>query len=690
MNSRNRFVQKILIVDDSEMNRDILSEMLGNEYEIIEAENGEEAIAILQQKNAEISLVLLDIVMPVMDGYEVLSVMNSNNWISDVPVIMISSESSTAIIDRAYELGVTDFISRPFDALIVRRRVVNTILLYAKQKELEAMVAEQIYEKEKNSSLMVTILSHIVEFRNGESGLHVLHVQAYTEIMLRHLVEITDKYKLTNDDISLIAKASALHDIGKISISDEILNKPGRLTTEEFEIMKTHSSVGAAMLSELSVYENEPLVKVAYEICRWHHERYDGRGYPDGLKEEEIPISAQMVALADVYDALTSKRVYKNAFSHETAVNMILNGECGTFNPVVLECFKSVADDLEKESKTDASDYILKKEMINVTDEMLQHGEFSASERTLNMLKYERMKSNFFSTVSNEVWFEYTEAPAMITFSGYGAEKLGIKEYIMNPMESEELGSIINRKDILALSNMLRNTTPDQPVIQYDCEVNCNGNKEYVRIVCRSVWSPDDNAKFSGAMGKFVQIDEETGSNFLEDFSQQDALTGLWNYEASKKRIQRILANKKNEQYILAVIDIDGLENANEKYGHSFGDCLLLHMAERVCRRIRRKDIASRAGGDEILIFMECESEIEKAVNRIFAVLGEENAIYSVSVCMGVAKTEKETDSYEKLFHMAKQALQAAKNSGKGQLRFYDSSMENSVSELSPIDETSL
>lgn len=290
--SEKKSIQKILIVDDSEMNREILSEMLGGEYEIIEAENGEQAVAVLQKSSAEISLVLLDVVMPVMDGYEVLRMMNINHWIDDVPVIMISAERGTAVVDRAYELGVTDFISRPFDALIVRRRVVNTILLYAKQKKLEELVTEQIYEKEKTSRLMVAILSHIVEFRNGESGLHVLHVQNYTEIMLKHLLQITDKYDISSDDIALITNAAALHDIGKISISDEILNKPGRLTKEEFEIMKTHSAVGASMLEALPLYQNEPLIKFAYEICRWHHERYNGGGYPDGLTGEEIPISA--------------------------------------------------------------------------------------------------------------------------------------------------------------------------------------------------------------------------------------------------------------------------------------------------------------------------------------------------------------------------------------------------------------
>jgi putative two-component system response regulator len=351
MSKKRKFMQKILIVDDSEMNRIILSEMLSDEYEVMEAEDGAQALAILEQHNMEISLVLLDIVMPNMDGYEVLDVMNEKHWIEGVPVIMISAENSPSNVARAYELGVADFISRPFDTLIVRRRVANVVMLYARQKYLTELVADQIYEKEKSNSLMISILGHIVEFRNGESGLHVAHVQVFTEVLLRRLLKMTDKYKLSNADISLISTAAALHDIGKISIPDHILNKPGRLTTEEFEIMKTHSAVGADMIDALKQYQQEPLIKFAYEICRWHHERYNGSGYPDGLKGDEIPLSAQVVSMADVYDALTSERVYKKAYTHETSMKMIMNGECGVFNPLLLECLQASAEEIQNEFK---------------------------------------------------------------------------------------------------------------------------------------------------------------------------------------------------------------------------------------------------------------------------------------------------------------------------------------------------
>lgn len=336
--------QQILIVDDSELNREILSEMLHTDFRILEAEDGAQALEMLQQQGTGISLVLLDIIMPVLDGFGVLSYMAREHIIEDIPVIMISSDDSEKNIRRAYELGVSDYISRPFDAKVVYQRVFNTIKLYAKQRRLITLVTDQIYEKEKSSRMMVSILSQIVEFRNGESGLHVRHINILTEMLLDRLMQKTGRYHLNWNEQYLITLASSLHDIGKIGIDEKILNKPGRLTVEEFEEMKKHTVIGEEILCSLELYQNELLVKVAREICRWHHERYDGRGYPDGLKGEEIPISAQVVSLADVYDALVSDRVYKKAYSHEKAIQMILNGECGVFNPLLLECLLDIED----------------------------------------------------------------------------------------------------------------------------------------------------------------------------------------------------------------------------------------------------------------------------------------------------------------------------------------------------------
>ena len=342
---------QILLVDDSAMNRMILTEILGDSYHILEAENGRGCMEKLQAEAGNIALVLLDINMPVMDGFEVLKAMNANHTIEDIPVIMISSEDSDATIRRSYELGASDYVNRPFDARIVYRRVTNTIKLYAKQRRLVQMVSDQIRARENNTDMLVGVLSHIVEFRNGESGLHVRHIRMITELLLHRLLEISSRYSITAEQQDMIPLASALHDIGKIGIDEKILNKPGKLTPEEFEVIKTHSMLGAQILYDLDNFSEQPLLQTAYEIARWHHERWDGRGYPDGLKGDEIPISAQLVSLADVYDALTSERCYKKAFSHEKAMQMILNGECGAFNPLLLQCLTNIQSDLKEELK---------------------------------------------------------------------------------------------------------------------------------------------------------------------------------------------------------------------------------------------------------------------------------------------------------------------------------------------------
>ena len=407
-NGSKAYKYRILVVDDSEMNREILSEILNEEYDIIEADSGDTCIDMLRKYETGISLVLLDIVMPGMDGFGVLNYMNHHHYLEDIPVIMISSEDSTETVRRAYEMGVSDYINRPFDAGVVHRRVYNTIKLYAKQRRLIALITNQVYEKEKNNRMMVGILSQIVEFRNGESGSHVLNINIFTGMLLESLVQHTDKYDLSWSERLLITTASALHDIGKIGIDDKILNKPGRLTDEEFKIMQNHTIIGASILENMGSYQDEELMKVAYQICRWHHERYDGKGYPDGLKGDEIPISAQVVSLADVYDALVSERVYKKAYSHEKAIEMITNGECGCFNPILLECLLDIQDRIKRKMKTGIP----------------EDNPFKKREKKAELKEFENVKEDFMDVVSKNMEKEYSnfENDEFVDFSRGGGQ----------------------------------------------------------------------------------------------------------------------------------------------------------------------------------------------------------------------------------------------------------------------------
>lgn len=678
--------KKILITDDSEINRSILSDMLKDEFDIIEAENGLQAISMLQKYGEEIAIVLLDIVMPEMDGFEVLALMNKNRWIDNIPVIMITAENSPYFVERAYDLGVTDFISRPFDGRIVHRRTVNTITLYLKQKKLVNLVTEQIYEKEKQSNLMIEILSNIVEFRNGESGLHVLRIHILTEILLNQLIRKTNKYKLARADIALIGLASALHDIGKIAIPEEILNKPGRLTPEEFECMKTHSAAGAAMLKNLPFRQNEPLVKTAYEICRWHHERFDGRGYPDGLKGDDIPISAQVVSIADVYDALVSKRVYKDAYSHDKAMEMIFAGECGTFNPVLLECLKDAGDTIQKELKISSISDLNKLQVRNISQEMIKHEELVASERTLQLLDHERTKYKFFASMSNEVQFEYTESSDMITVSESGAKTLGVPEFIIKPLEDKRLQEIFKKEDLERIHTALRFTTPELPVVQAVSEAFFNGKTRWVKIIARSMWSTDDEPVFTGAIGKLVDVTEEQQKLIkLERQAHFDTLTGLYNRGWAHKLIEQELTKEPERKFALIIIDFDDFKKVNDTRGHIAGDKVLKNMSKRIQNAILKNEIAARVGGDEFVIFIEIKDDLDSRIDKIFTMISADDGNDGVPVSMGIALSNGE-DDYQRLVHKADQAQYSAKRAGGGSYRYYDDSMKDIFSQLSSID----
>ena len=495
--------QKILIVDDSEMNRAILTGILDDGYDFLEAENGLQALDVLRA-HRDISLVLLDIVMPELDGFGVLSVMGEQHWIDQTPVIMISAESDSMLVERAYQLGATDYISRPFDKSVVRRRVINTLMLYGKQKHLMRMITEQVYRREKSNRLMTGILSHIVEFRNAESGPHVQHIQTVSELLLRQLARKTDRYTLTEDDIALISTASALHDIGKISIPDSILNKPGKLTAEEFEVIKTHAAVGASILQNLPMTQDEPLIQVAYQICRWHHERYDGHGYPDGLVGDQIPITAQVVSLADVYDALTGERCYKKAYPHETAVRMIQNGECGVFNPLLIECLLDIQDQLQREIGTppEARNFSLAAQRIS--DHMVREDDLPFENNLQYRLAYEREKKTFFAPFAGGLQFDYNIRQDKASVSDYTADPVCenrtftadalLRLYAVSPEDSRRL------------RDAAKQTTPESPDASISATVTVRGEKTLCRIAIRTLWSRESIRRIIGVVGYVVPI----------------------------------------------------------------------------------------------------------------------------------------------------------------------------------------
>ena len=633
------YKETILIVDDSALNRMVLMEILGKEnYTFLEAENGQQAVELLDC-HPEVDLLLLDITMPEIDGFGVLEAMNQYHWIEETPVIMISAEDSYTFVERAYDLGASDYITRPFDARVVCRRVSNALMLYAKQKRLVQMVAEQVYEKEKVSNTMISILSHIVEFRNNESGLHVIHIRTITELLLRRLCKKTDRYPLTEADISLISTASALHDIGKINVPEEILNKPGRLTKEEFEIIKTHSAVGEHMLRQIPFNQNEPLVKVAREICRWHHERWDGRGYPDGLKGDEIPISAQVVSLADVYDALTSERCYKAAFDHETALNMIVNGECGAFNPLLLECLMDGADQIKQamqeteEEKQKDAEQSQRQEANRISREVLQEeGLFPGREKGSSGPKHFEVRDELPQYLGAEAQFN-------------GPHQTVIREGgdALSWTHCSGIAAAVALRGLRNLFHLVRLVDPTtSTVLELDKDGQLRETNEFCAAglekhsrceSCISIRAYEEKTKLNRleftddtvymVIAKYLVVDGRAcvlemiaklnGSRWLdvngrrylleqgeaEENYYTDPVTGAY----TRRFFERYLPHMEGAEGV-AVIDVDHFKTVNDTLGHPVGDQALRAIAEAILSYVRSSDLMVRYGGDEFLLIV--------------------------------------------------------------------------------------
>lgn len=493
--------KRIMIADDSKLNCEMLTEILGDTYEYLYAEDGDKALALLSE-NVQVDILLLDMHMPKVDGMEVLKVMKEHHWTDEIPVVIISAEDDMCFIQNAYRLGATDYIVRPFDAFLVQHRVENTLKIYSQNKRLVGLVESQIAQREKMNNMLINIFSHVVEIGSHELGGHTLRVQKITNLLLNRIVKKTDQYHLSEADIAMISSVSALHDIGKITIPEEILNKPGRLTAGEWEIMKSHTVNGDAFLSEIPIDQDEKLLITAHEICRYHHERYDGTGYPDGLKGDEIPISAQVVAMADVYDALTSERCYKSAYSHEDAVAMILDGECGIFNPLLLQCFEEIAGELRMNLNEKKDDHGYVNDAHTLMEEVMESAELVVSDRSTYLVDCERVKKNFFAGLCRGIQFEYDVVAGRVVYFQYRDSDGGTIR-----LEASTT-YLLNREDWKLLKEKMSNTTRENPVVTMNVMIPINGNLRWHKLTAQSIWKKDSKS-YVAIVGQFTDVHEQ-------------------------------------------------------------------------------------------------------------------------------------------------------------------------------------
>ena len=512
--------RKLLIADDSELNRAILVSVLEKNFDILEAADGKEAIATLAAHEGNIAALLLDVVMPEADGFEVLEEMNRRGWIDEIPTIMISVETGGSYIDRAFQLGAADYVSRPFVPNMIRRRVINAILLHTKTRKLTGLIADHFYRRERNTDILAAILGYAVEARSGERGTHMTNVSRITGLLLHRLLERTDRCPIGPEDIETVCIASSLHDIGKLLIPEGILTKPTALTPGEFDIVKQHTRLGAKIISDLPIYQNETIIKYALEICRWHHERWNGEGYPDGLKGEDIPIAAQVVSLADAYDALTSKRCYKEALSHEKSLEMIRGGECGSFNPLLLECLNDIADTLKHSAGAEAAveppAYRWAKELIWKPDGSRQE---LSSARMTKQVEQELSKRRFFSDLTEEFWFEFTRHPDAVALSAGAARRTGLPRVIVGPLSCTQLCSVVSADTIQAMRNRLLCAASDETYLEFETELTLDGHPSLCQIAIQITWASDEPGRFSSLFGRVLDIGERCRR--LEDYRQR-------------------------------------------------------------------------------------------------------------------------------------------------------------------------
>ena len=512
--------REILIVDDSKFNRELLMDILGDGYCYWEASSGEEAISCLYD-HPNIALVLLDVVMPHTNGFEVLERMNQYRWIDEVPVIAISTEHAGDFMEHAYNLCVTDYLRRPFHTLVVRRRVENTLKLYDRQKRLTQLLSEQTQEKEKISRQLVGVFGSVIESAYGDKSQHVLHVRMFTEQLLHQLVKETERYHLTETEIQQISMASALHDIGKRFVPKEILEKTSRLTAQEYEIVKTHTTAGAAFLKELPGWGKESFLDTAYEICLWHHERWDGKGYPDGLRGDAIPISAQAVSLADAYDALISPRRYKPALDHDTALRMILKGDCGAFNPLLVKCLVEIAKELSQESEQLAEETTDPSYYRSFSAEVLRKGGLPGEPLPQRVLNYEREKKKFFASQCGGIQFEYDVPKDQLSVINWMAQPQC--RVVTDTLERVGEMQLLSAEECARLRRYVEALTPEMPECCMDTRLSINGVEHAVRATVRVIWSGEDTGQRIFVMGQLCPLDAEHPSGALVEISLGNA-----------------------------------------------------------------------------------------------------------------------------------------------------------------------
>lgn len=697
MNQRDR----IVIADDAEVNRAILSELFSSTYKVMEADNGDEALSMIYEYQDSIAAVLMDIVMPGRDGFQVLDELKKQKVLDKIPVIVITSENSSQSEVRAFDLGASDIIMKPFETFVVKRRVHNITELYRHRLHLEELVQEQARSLRESKDAMIDALSSVIEHRSLESGQHIRRIRLFTKILLKEVAVSCPEYWLDESKIEMISSAASMHDIGKIAIPDAVLNKPGRLTEEEYEIMKTHALKGCEILMSLGRISDKEYLKYAYDICRHHHERWDGKGYPDGLRGDSIPVCAQVVGIADAYDALTTERVYKEAYSHKKSVEMIMNGECGLFSPKLLQCFQRVLKEFETLAEVYSDGFEPfegPKEEDVIGTWMVPDDKRTDGSRYFAVLKY--LNANVFelNQADGSCRIVYASNSDLKELGSQPLFAQGLERFVKENVIPEEREGVLRwfeeqiprlfheGRDRFTL-NFRMYEPGESSLLSYQADIlrldiPDAGQKRALLVFSRTEWQDTQreigtkSAEAGNGSDRRAALDGKSGS---DDSEGRDVLTGLPGKALVKNRIERFLQESgKDVLHALFIVDLDDFRIINDSYGHLMGDRMLARIADKIYGQFRGTDIVGRIGGDEFVILLTGLKDRSAADKRASLLIRSLNEIdisasqkYDFSSSIGISVYPQDGVCFDELFRKAGTALYTAKHSGKGQYRYY-------------------
>lgn len=665
----------ILLVDHDMMERAMMEDAKARGYDIVRMGSGREALYFISAKASSIAMIIVCRELPDMSGLDFLKMMKDRKlYTEEIPIIFAGVNLDHNTANAALGAGCVQALSLPLDIRTFQNIIVRMLTVKRQEYSLQELASQEIFEHVRKSRLLTLVLAEALEQGKwNPDDIGPFDVERETRMLLERLRAKTAKYSLSDEDIDMITYSSCLRNIGYAALAHSLLAKPGQLTVAEFEQIKSHTTTGAEILADASKSLRDDALNYAEEIARSHHEHWDGAGYPDGLKGDEIPISAQAVGLAGTYNALVHARSYRPAFDHDTAVRMILSGECGAFNPLLIECFREVAESFRSEPAVQDMEAPLRDMLKKVLAEHSADPTVDTRKEYFTMVEREEKRLRFYASLSHDCIFEYQADPPRISFSEHAMNKFGLPAIIDDPWHNTNLLQLISLGDLKEIDAQLRSLTLENERVRHDVELNFRGSREWNRIIAGPMLGSDGT--YQGAVGVIINVENEHRMiSRLEEEAAYDPLTKLRNRRNADAIVDQHLHLYTSESFCFCVLDCDDFKKINDQLGHASGDIYLMEIGMLLKSCAQRGDVVGRLGGDEFVWFFSYAKDPQPTLDRALALIQGQEVIEGgplLSVSLGAATTEEAGRDTEALYRCADEALYEAKRSGKGTYRIY-------------------